>query len=185
MIELKNICFAYDDKPIINNFSLKLKEGSRLCMFGESGKGKTTLLRLLAGLEKPDNGEILGTENKRFSVVFQEDRLLPNLSVLQNVALVGDSDKAKELLCALGLGESFDMKPRELSGGMSRRVAIARALCADYDALLLDEPFNGLDEEHVKGACDLVLKELENRPLVLVSHNKEHIEYLKGEIISI
>jgi ABC-type multidrug transport system ATPase subunit len=94
-------------------------------------------------------------------------------------------DKAKELLCALGLGESFDMKPRELSGGMSRRVAIARALCADYDALLLDEPFNGLDEEHVKGACDLILKELGNRPLVLVSHNKEHIEYLKGEIILI
>ena len=185
MIELKNISFSYGDKPIISDFSLQINEGARLCLFGESGKGKTTLLRLLAGLEKEKSGELLGAENKRFSVVFQEDRLLPNLSVLQNVALVGDGNRAKELLCALGLGDSLDMKPGELSGGMSRRVAIARALCADFDVLLLDEPFNGLDEEHVKSACELILREIGRRPFVLVSHNREHIEYLNGEIILI
>jgi len=185
MIEFKNVFFTYKEKPILNDFSLQINKGDRLCLFGESGKGKTTILRLLTGLEKCQKGEILGNSDKRFSVVFQEDRLLLNLTVLENVALVGEREKAVKLLTALDLGNCLDMKPNQLSGGMSRRVAIARALCANYDILLLDEAFNGLDEEHVKSACDLILKELNDRPLVLVSHNKEHIEYLNAKTVLI
>lgn len=185
MIQLKNVTFAYEDKEIITDYNLEIASGQRVCLFGESGKGKTTLLRLLAGLEKPLSGSISGVQDKRFSVVFQEDRLLPHLSVLDNVALVGSRERAKELLGALALGDCLDMKPQELSGGMSRRVAIARALCAQYDVLLLDEPFNGLDEELVKSVAGLINSELAGRTLVLVTHNEEHIHLLSATKILI
>lgn len=178
MIEFKNVGFAYSDKTVITDFNLKIAPGDRVCLFGESGKGKTTLLRLIAGLEIPTSGEITGIRDKKISVVFQEDRLLPWLSVLDNAALAGSRERAVEILTALGLGDCLDMRPEQLSGGMRRRVAVARALCADYDLLLLDEPFNGLDEELIKTTAALIVEYLENRTLVLVTHIEGHLELL-------
>ncbi len=185
MIEFKNVNFAYSDKAVIKDFNLKIATGERVCIFGESGKGKTTLLRLISGLEKPTSGQITGINGKKISVVFQEDRLLKWRSVLDNAALAGNREKAEEILAALGLGDCLDMYPDELSGGMRRRVAIARALCADFDILLLDEPFNGLDEELIKITAALIDKHLFGRTLVLVTHNEENLQLLQAKKIVI
>ena len=143
MVEFKNVNFSYPQKQVLNDFSLKIEEGSRVCLFGESGKGKTTVLRLICGLEKPQKGEISGTDNKKCSVVFQEDRLLKNLNVLENVALVGEIENGKKLLSKLGLQDYLYKKVSDLSGGMRRRVAIARALNSDYDILSSSKPLKG------------------------------------------
>ncbi len=185
MIEFKNVTFAYGEKQVLTNFSLKIESGERVCLFGESGKGKTTLLRLICGLERPQAGEITGIDKNRFSVVFQEDRLLNNLTVLENVCLVGKSDKAKELLCGLGLEDCFNKKPEELSGGMRRRVAIARALCSEFDVLLLDEAFNGLDEDRIKDTAKLILEETKGKTVIMITHSLEQAQLLKAKIVEI
>ncbi len=185
MIEFKNVTFSYGEKQVLKDFSLEIKEGEHICFFGESGKGKTTLLRLICGLEKPQAGEIAGTNTKRFSVVFQEDRLLENLSVSKNVSLVGSPQKGDELLKKLGLQDYLNKKISDLSGGMRRRVAIARALCSDYDVLLLDEAFNGLDEDRIKDTADLILEEAEGKTVLMITHSLAHAQLLDATVIHI
>ena len=141
MISLNNITFAYKTKPVIKNFSLQLESGSKICLFAESGKGKTTLLRIITGLEKPQSGTV-NTYGENFSAVFQENRLLPFKTVLNNITLTGaEKDTALYHLTALGLKDAVNKYPSELSGGMLRRAALARALSAAYTVLVLDEPF--------------------------------------------
>lgn len=185
MIEFKNVNFSYGEKQILTDFSLKIEDNKRICFFGESGKGKTTLLRLLCGLEKTRSGEISGIYDKKIAVVFQEDRLLENLNVLENVCLVGSEEKAKDLLVKLGLGENLKHKISTLSGGMKRRVAIARALNSDFDVLLLDEAFNGLDEDRIKDTAALVLEETKNKTVIMITHSIDHANLLNAEVIHI
>ena len=185
MIKFENVTFAYGEKQILKDFSLEIKEGEHICFFGESGKGKTTLLRLICGLEKPQTGEIAGIGKKRFSVVFQEDRLLKNLTVSENVALVGSRQKGDEALKKLGLKDYLNKKTSELSGGMRRRVAIARALCSDYDVLLLDEAFNGLDEDRIKDTAALILEEAKGKTVIMITHSLEHAKLLNATVIHI
>jgi NitT/TauT family transport system ATP-binding protein len=185
MIKLDNISFSYGEKSVIENFSLEINNGDIICLSGESGCGKTTLLRLICGLEKPQAGEITGIDKKRFSVVFQEDRLLKNLSVSENVALVGSLQKGDELLKKLGLDDYLDKKISDLSGGMRRRVAIARALCSDYDVLLLDEAFNGLDEDRIKDTAALILEETKGKTVIMITHSLEHAKLLNATVIHI
>ena len=183
MISLNNVSFAYDAKPIIQNFSLTLKSGSRTCFFAESGKGKTTLLRIITGLEKPNVGEI-NTNGETFSVVFQENRLLPFKTVLDNITIIGAAkDTAIYHLEKLGLADAVNKYPGELSGGMLRRAALARALSAEYTALVLDEPFSGLDEDNIKTAADHILKSIGDRTLIAVTHSEYEAELIKTEII--
>ncbi|MBQ6825982.1 MAG: ABC transporter ATP-binding protein [Clostridia bacterium] len=182
MINLNNISFAYDKKPIFENFSLNINTGDRICFFGESGCGKTTLLRLILGLEQSQKGEIF-TDHK-FSVVFQENRLLPFLTVLENITLLGaDTKTALYHLQALGISNVAYKKPQELSGGMKRRAAIGRALSVDFDAIILDEPFAGLDENNIALCAEHILKHTENKTVILVSHSKQEAELLKTKII--
>jgi NitT/TauT family transport system ATP-binding protein len=185
MIKFERVTFGYGEKQVLKDFSLEIENGAHLCLFGESGKGKTTLLRLICGLEKPQAGEITGIDKKRFSVVFQEDRLLKNLSVSENVALVGSHQKGDELLKKLGLDDYLDKKISDLSGGMRRRVAIARALCSDYDVLLLDEAFNGLDEDRIKDTAALILEETKGKTVVMITHSLEHAKLLNATVIHI
>lgn len=184
-MEFKNVSFSYGENVILSDFSLKIEENDKICLFGESGKGKTTLLRLVCGLEKTQSGEISGTENKKFAVVFQEDRLLENLSVLENVCLVGSEEKAKKLLLKLGLGENLNHKISALSGGMKRRVAIARALNSDFDVLLLDEAFNGLDEDRIKDTAALILEETANKTVIMITHSLDHANLLDAKVVHI
>ncbi len=177
MILLKNIVCAYDGQLVLNGLSRSLPETGVVALTGPSGSGKTTFLRLLAGLLKPASGSVEGMGGKRVSMAFQEDRLLPWLTALENVALVcGNEGLARETLSRFELGDALKKRPGDLSGGMQRRVALARALCYGGDVLLLDEPFKGLDDalkarvaEHVKGAFPLT---------VIATHDMDEAELL-------
>ncbi len=179
---LKNINKSYENKKILNNISLEIPERGVFGVFGPSGGGKTTLLRIICGLEKPDSGEISG--KKRFSVVFQEDRLMPNMTALENVAAVSDENTAHAWLEKVGLSESLRKKPGELSGGMSRRVAIARALAFDADGLILDEPFKGLEDELKEKMAELISEYAQKKPVILVTHD-EGLKKLAANFIEI
>lgn len=146
-----------------------------VCVMGPSGVGKTTLLRVVLGLEKPDAGTVEGLERARFSVVFQEDRLLPGRTALENLRFVQgrnfDESSCRALLEELGLTD-IDAKPvRDFSGGMRRRTALARALCVPFDVLVLDEPFAGLDGESRRRCLEAVRRRAEGKPVLLATHD--------------
>lgn len=186
MLKLNGITFAYENKQIFKDFSLTINKGEKLCFFGESGCGKTTLLRLIAGLEKSNSGEINGLENTKISYCFQENRLLPFKNVIENITLYGaDEQIAIEILNALGLESIKNSKITELSGGMERRVALARALAQDFDILLLDEPFTGLDENNIDLCINTISKICTDKTLILVTHSKLEAEKLGCKIIEL
>ena len=150
MLKLTNISHSYGDRTVLEKFSLTLKPGQRIALMGPSGCGKTTLLRIAMGLLSPTAGTVENTFRKT-SVLFQEPRLLPWRTALENVNLVlGDDrrtmEQARWHLKRLGLGQSADKYPKELSGGMQQRTALARAMAFDGDLLVLDEPFKAMDE---------------------------------------
>ncbi len=153
-ITIRALKKTYGERIVLHEIDLTIPSGEFVAVIGRSGCGKTTLLRLLAGLEKPDAGEIkFGADDARIRinearVVFQEPRLLPWRSVLQNVALGLDGsgrERARKILERVGLGERLDDWPTTLSGGQRQRVALARALVHQPRLLLLDEPFGALD----------------------------------------
>ncbi len=181
MIELKNVSFSYGDKAVLNRLSLAIPPQARIALMGPSGCGKTTLLRLIMGLEKPQKGQILNRPHP-VAAVFQEDRLLKHLTVLENTALAeGDTAKAAEILSELGLGDELQSSPASLSGGMRRRVAIARALCTPSRLLILDEPFNGLDEQTKAHTAKVILKHWQGA-ILAVTHLQEEAELLGAKI---
>ncbi len=184
MINLNNVSFSYGDKKILENFNLKVEAGERICLFGESGKGKTTVLRLILGLEIPNSGNAV-IEGKA-SVVFQENRLLPFETVLGNIrTLKGDEEKARELLEKFGLADYAEKYPRSLSGGMKRRVAIIRALCSEFDFLVLDEPFAGLDKENIELAAQIINEYSKAKAIILVTHSEWEASLLGAKIVNI
>ena len=185
-IRMDCVSFSYGDTPVLCDVSWRLPESGVVCLWGPSGCGKTTLFRLLAGLEKPKGGFIVRQcQSERVAMVFQEDRLLPWLTALQNVTVAGaGEDCARDMLFMLGLSEEeFGSLPGNLSGGQQRRVALARALAADSDLLLLDEPFNGLDEETWRTAISLIGEYATHRPVVLVTHVREQAMALDAQMV--
>ena len=169
VISVKNVSKSFGGHAVLLNFSVEIPLCGVTVLRGASGAGKTTLFRLLLGLEQPDAGEIIGMSGRKPAVVFQEDRLLPWASALENAALGSDEARATAALTQLGLGESLCLLPRELSGGMKRRVAIARALAYQGDILFLDEPFTGLDEENKRIAADAMLAA--HIPVLVITHD--------------
>ncbi len=183
-IAMKNLSFAYGKARICEDLSWTLPETGVVCLWGASGCGKTTLLRLLAGLEKPQNGII--ERPHEVSMVFQEDRLLPWLTVRQNAALAcDDAARIDALLDAVGLTDYADSTPDAISGGQQRRVALVRALATDSELLLLDEPFTGLDEETKALVLPLIREAANTRPVVLVTHIAAEAEALDAAIITL
>lgn len=180
---LNNVSFSYDTLPVCDRVTWHLPTSGVIGLWGPSGCGKTTLLRLLAGLEQPTAGAVEGIG--RVSMVFQEDRLLPWLTALENVTITGAAvETARTMLLTLGLSpEEIEALPRHLSGGQQRRVALARALTAESDLLLLDEPFNGLDEDTWKSAVPLVRAYAKERPVVLVTHIRQQAEALEAQMV--
>lgn len=192
MLDIKNLSFSYkknEKKPIIDNFSHTFPNSGIFVIMGSSGCGKTTLFSLIAGLIKPDSGEII-TDARKIVFDFQEPRLLPWLTALQNVNFVlgGKKDtivKAEKALSRVGLSDFAGLYPDELSGGMQKRVALARALAYEEEGciLLLDEPFSGVDEES-KTKLYEIIKALSQRSLVLlITHDSSEAEKYGDKII--
>jgi NitT/TauT family transport system ATP-binding protein len=178
MIELKNICKAFGEKEVLHDVSLTFREGIT-CVMGASGIGKTTLANIIAGLAAPDSGEVIGTRDKKISMVFQDDRLLEWETALSNVLFVNnDRDRAIALLTEAGLADSLHKKTAELSGGMKRRVCLCRALIADHNMLILDEPFKGLDNELKPSVMNMV-KTHANGIIICITHDRTEADFLR------
>lgn len=171
MIQFNHVSKTIEQQQILCDLNFSFSGWAAL--LGKSGVGKTTLLRLLAGLDQPDEGKIEGAEQFRISYQFQEDRLLPWLNCWENVALVSGEERAKFLLGEIGLAKDWDKKPSELSGGMQRRVALVRALAYGGDLLLLDEPCKGMDKELRNDVYALIQRECTGQDMLLVTHEEE------------
>ncbi len=184
MIEIRNLRKSYKSTVLYDDFSISFEENRISGIIGASGCGKTTLLRVMAGLEPYEAGTVSGMNaGDGISFVFQEDRLLPWLNVYKNIELVlrakMSAEEAEkritEVLELLDMKKAKDLMPSELSGGMQRRVAIGRALAFDSDVLLLDEPFKGLDDK----LKNEILNELtviwgrHHKTIILVTHDLE------------
>ncbi|HEL1619651.1 TPA: amino acid ABC transporter ATP-binding protein [Streptococcus suis] len=206
MLELRNLSKRFDNKQIFFDYDLVIPEGKIVAIVGQSGGGKTTLLRMLAGLESIDSGTLIynGQElpleelGKRhlLGFVFQDFQLFPHLSVLENLVLSPmktqnmtrseAEDKALKLLDTLGLANHATAYPFSLSGGQKQRVALARAMMIDPEIIGYDEPTSALDPELRKEVEKLIL---ENRATgitqIVVTHDMQFAENIADEIIKI
>ncbi len=175
MLKINNLSKSYD-KQVLKDFSYEFSEKGLYLIRGNSGAGKTTLLRLIAGLEKADQGEIQLNKEKQISVVFQEARLAPFLTLMENILLVKkdkDRDKANAILQELSLSDASNQYPRELSGGMKLRGAIARSLYYGGDIYLWDEPTKELDQENREKIIDIIQKLSKEKLMIVVTHDPE------------
>lgn len=206
MLELKNISKKFKDKEILSNFNLKVEENKILAIVGPSGGGKTTLLRMLAGLESIDSGEIIfNGENlplneleKRnlLGFVFQDFQLFPHMTVLENLVIspiqtMGikkDEAEAKsiKLLEQLGLENHYNSYPNSLSGGQKQRVALARAMMIEPKIIGYDEPTSALDPELRLEVEKLILQ---NKKLgitqIVVTHDLQFAENIADDILKV
>ena len=185
LIELQNVSKSYDGTPVLRGVSLALRPGAPVCVTGRSGIGKTTLLRLMLGLEQPDSGTVSVRKGARFAAVFQENRLIAHLSAADNVrfvcpaAAMPDDAALAEAFAAVGLTRQEMEKPvSELSGGQQRRTVLLRALLAPADAVLLDEPFTGLDTGARCAAAAYIRKMCTSRALLCITHEAGDAELL-------
>ena len=186
MLELKNVSFSYGEREILHDFNLKVLDGQCVCLKGHSGCGKTTVLRLVLGLETIKAGVIVTPKSP--AVVFQEDRLISSLSLKKNILLPLPKEKyefALKLINEAGLGDSLNKRVSELSGGMKRRTAIVRALAFGGDALILDEPFNGIDADTREIMAKMIKREFLNKgkPVLMVSHIPADAKSLNAEVL--
>ena len=191
MIKLTSVSKAFDQKTVLSGFSLTVNDGEHIAIMGESGCGKTTLLRIIANLEQVDSGMIEGYDSSMVSYVFQESRLFDSLTALDNVACVSTlpykeaRPKALVILEKLGLRESAKLYPAELSGGMAQRVSIARAMMANTPILLLDEPFSALDDATRAEVIEILSEFTKDKTLILVTHSRCDAELLATRIIEL
>ena len=196
-ITVTNITKSYGEKTVLNNVTLCFEEGKRTALMGQSGCGKTTLLRIIAGLESADEGKISGIGAGDFGMVFQEARLFPTASAEENVSVVRRNKKdgfAADSLRALGFEETdIKKRPKELSGGMQRRVAVARAIayCDQLYAdgkrpiLLLDEAIKELDSKTAKMTLSYITEFCERTgcTVITVTHDSEEAKIFCHTVI--
>ncbi|WP_270314044.1 amino acid ABC transporter ATP-binding protein [Leuconostoc citreum] len=203
MLEIKNLTKKYADNTIFKSLDLTVQDGEVLSIVGPSGIGKTTLIKILAGLETADSGEIklnhdvLAVDGSRsdakVGLIFQDFNLFPNYSVLDNVALAPISvmklsknearQVAKQLLETLGMSDKVALYPFQLSGGQKQRVAIARALAMQPQILAYDEPTSGLDEASTRQVAEVV-KTLKQQGVtqMIITHDQFFAELVSDRV---
>ena len=186
-IEIEKLCKSYGNNHVLNSIGFEFEAGKISCLMGESGIGKTTLLKVLMGLEKKDSGFVRGIdEDTNISAVFQEERLCDNLTSLGNILMVCDKTISKDTIkkqLSMVLPENVVLKKVSLlSGGMRQRVAIVRAMIVSSDIVLMDEPFKGLDEETKKAVIAYVKDNQRGRTVLIVTHNSDDAKMLEAPI---
>ena len=202
-LEVKNVNKEFDGKKILDDISFGVNKGEFLSILGESGCGKTTLLRIMIGLEKADSGLILkngedishrAPSNRSMGIIFQNYALFPNMTVLENVEYALKNKKelkdnsrqiALDTLEMIGMSDQISKKPRMLSGGQQQRVAIARTLAMQPSIVLLDEPISALDVS-MKEVMKKELKEIQkkfNATMIYITHDQEEAFYLSDRIL--
>ena len=203
ILEITNLEFSYKkEDPILYNLNLKLKEGEIFSIHGSSGSGKSTILRLIAGFEKQSKGIIkinnkivsdkknfIPTEKRNIGLVFQDKNLFPHLNIKNNIKFgiinyPNSSIIVEDLINLFGLKKLENKYPHELSGGEQQRVAIARSLAPSPKLLLLDEPFNGLDETLKNELQDEMLKIFleKKQTIIIVTHNYNESKFFSSKI---
>lgn len=192
-IALENVTKGFGGTAVFCNVTAAFPTGGTYVVMGASGGGKTTLLRLLMGLEQPDAGHVAGMEGLRRAAVFQEDRLCDNLSVAANVRMphagLKGADKAAfltrcdKLLAAMGMPDALDRPVHELSGGMKRRVALARAVLADADVLFFDEPLKGLDVDTERRVVEAIVPLLAGKTVFWTTHRAEELRAFSDPVL--
>ena len=191
-LEIKNLSKAFGQKTIFSEFSYSFSDKGIYILRGKSGIGKTTLLRIIAGLDKDYIGAVIGGGIGRVSFAFQEYRLFPQLSALENVMISSkdnsDTDKRRALALLTRLGFSFEdmsLFPSELSGGMKQRVSLARAFMKNAPVILLDEPTKELDSSLCERVSAIIKEIAKDKLVILVTHKEEDFLLLGGEIINL
>ena len=210
-IEFRDVHLAFDDKKVLDGVSFTVRRGETKLILGRSGGGKSTTIRLILGLLKPDAGRILidgeditdYTEEemmvvrRKIGMVFQEGALFDSLSVYENVAYrlreqgVIDEEEVEQevrrMLRFVDLEDAIDKMPDELSGGMRQRVGIARALVGDPEIVLFDEPTAGLDPPTARTICQLAIKlrDLQDVSSIFVTHEMNNLKFLSSEYATV
>ncbi len=192
-LSILNLKKTFSDKIIFENFSYAFTKTGLYAIIGDSGIGKTTLLRLISGLDTNYEGNIVGGGAQNVSFAFQEYRLFPQLSALKNLTAVvykkatsAEIESSKQMLFRLGFSESeLYLTPNQLSGGMKQRVSIARAFLKKCAILILDEPTKELDPELTDKVREIIREESKNRLVIMVTHNKSDISELNPKIIDL
>ena len=189
-VKIKNIKKSFSSGVVLNGIDITLEDDTIYCLMGPSGIGKTTLLRIITGLEKQDSGVIKGLEKDDISVMFQEDRLLEWMDAVDNVAIVRKEEKNKDARkrteenLKLILPEDCLHQPvSQLSGGMKRRVALARAMNFPSKLIILDEPFTGLDRQTKMEVIEYILEMRAGRILLIATHGVDDAALLGAKII--
>ena len=206
VIEFRDVHLSFDDKVILDGVSFSVRRGETKLILGRSGGGKSTTIRLILGLLKPDSGQVFidGEDITQFTeeemmhvrqkigMVFQEGALFDSISVYENVAYrlreqnVEEDEiehEVRRMLQFVDLEDAIDKMPAELSGGMRRRVGIARALVGDPEIVLYDEPTAGLDPPTARTICELAIKlrDLQDVSSIFVTHEMNNVGYLSSE----
>ena len=200
MLKIENLTFTRDKQFC---FNLNVKQGEMICLYGDSGIGKSTLLALIAGFESAQSGTIefknesicqLAINQRPISMLFQEDNLFPHFTTWQNIAIgikqnlkLNDSQnqEIQQIVKKLSIADQLEKTPDQMSGGQVQRVAIARCLLRDNPILLLDEPFSALDEE-MRLDCMKLLRQLQKEKkwtVILVSHHPDEAKQFVDQVI--
>lgn len=190
MIEFLNVTKKYGEQTVLDSFSLIMNDGEKIVLTGESGVGKTTILRILSGLESVDSGSVVCDE--KMAYMFQEPRLLPWKTAKENVCAVLKKENyslSDKYLYAVGLSDAADKYPSELSGGMAQRVSFARFLAYAEESgatvLLLDEPFSALDKDTADKMLNLLLDFAIDKTVILVTHDQNTTQTLGGRVVKL
>ncbi len=188
-LEAHGLCKSFGDTEVLRNVNVAFEPGGVYCLMGPSGMGKTTLMRILAGLEPATSGETSAVRalDSGVSMMFQEDRLCESLTPVQNAALVRlrkpSASDMRMLLEQVLPAECMDRAASQLSGGMRRRVALVRAVAFDGAAIILDEPFTGLDKDTKRRVARFLMEHRAGRTLVVSTHSDEDAELLGAQVV--